>query len=76
MADRAERLVADMAVEDAVGMVAGTLAAIEMDCADAFPTCPRRGLICDCRLRAVRAVNVLRFPVADDPAPLGPETTA
>lgn len=41
--------------------VGRTLAAIEQDCSQTWPACPRPGLLCDCRLRAVRAINALRL---------------
>jgi len=45
---------------EAHAAVARTLAAIEEDCSQSWPHCLRNSLICDCRLRAVRAVNALR----------------
>jgi hypothetical protein len=40
--------------------IAATMAAIEPDCSKTWPACARGPLICDCRLRAVRAVNAMR----------------
>jgi hypothetical protein len=38
-----------------------TLAALEEDCSQTWPHCPRSSLLCDCRLRAVRVLNALRL---------------
>lgn len=36
------------------------VAALEEDCSVTWPVCPRRGLSCDCRLRAAFAVDAVR----------------
>lgn len=52
---------------DAVKAVAGrAVAAIEEDCSASWPRCPRGGLICDCRLRAVRVLNAARLYLGTD----------
>jgi hypothetical protein len=53
----------DLGSPQALAAVARTLAAIEEDCSQAWPRCPRSevSLICDCRLRAVRAINALKM---------------
>jgi hypothetical protein len=52
----AARSVGDDEAREAVGR---SLARIEEDCSRTWPRCPRFGPLCDCRLRAVRAVNAL-----------------
>jgi hypothetical protein len=54
-------LLSDLDTDAARAAVGGTLAAIEDDCSGSWPACPRGGLICDCRLRATRAVNALKL---------------
>jgi hypothetical protein len=42
--------------------VARSLSMLEVDCDKAWPVCPRTDqLICDCRLRATRAINALKL---------------
>lgn len=54
---------------DAVRAVAGlSMARLEEDCSVTWPRCPRGSLLCDCRLRAVRALNAVSLY-------LGRETT-
>ncbi len=45
--------------------VGRTMAAIEQDCSRSWPDCPRQSVLCDCRLRAVRAVNAVKRVIAD-----------
>lgn len=45
--------------DEAREIVGRTMAMIEEDCSQTWPECPRRSPLCDCRLRAVRAVNAL-----------------
>jgi hypothetical protein len=42
-------------------VVGATMAAIEEDCSKSWPHCPRLSPLCDCRLRATRAVNALKL---------------
>jgi hypothetical protein len=37
------------------------MAALEDDCSRTWPVCPRGSLLCDCRLRAVRALNAVKL---------------
>lgn len=48
----------------ALAHVGRSLAAIEQDCSLTWPDCPRDSLLCDCRLRAVRAVNAVKQVMA------------
>lgn len=55
---------------DRARAVAGkALAAIEEDCSQAWPRCPRESPLCDCRLRALRVLNALRIDSAGNPGP-------
>ena len=42
-------------------IVGNTMARLEDDCSHVWPQCPRMGPLCDCRLRAVNAVNALKL---------------
>lgn len=46
--------------DEARAAVGQSMAAIEPDCSETWPTCPRGSVLCDCRLRATRACNALR----------------
>lgn len=52
-----------MSTEDDVlyAIVGNTMARLETDCARVWPQCPRTSPLCDCRLRAVNAVNALKL---------------
>ena len=54
-------LLSDVDTDATRAAVGRTLAAIEDDCSGSWPACPRASLICDCRLRATRAVNALKM---------------
>lgn len=41
-------------------IVGNTMARLEEDCSKDWPQCPRTSPLCDCRLRAVNAVNALK----------------
>ena len=47
--------------DEARKAIGSSLARIEMDCSITWPNCPRGQLICDCRLRATRAVNAIKL---------------
>jgi hypothetical protein len=51
----------DLDSDEAQAAVGRSVAALEEDCSQAWPGCVRGGLVCDCRLRAVRAVNALKM---------------
>lgn len=44
----------------AIAAAGAALARLEEDCSGAWPGCPRDGLLCDCRLRAVHAARAVR----------------
>jgi len=54
-------LLSDLDTDAARAAAGRSLAAMEDDCSGSWPACPRGGLICDCRLRAVRALNAVRL---------------
>ncbi len=37
--------------------VGAALARLETDCSRTWPECPKASILCDCRLRAIHAVN-------------------
>lgn len=47
-------MVDDQCTRLAVGQA---MAALETDCAQSWPQCPRESVLCDCRLRAVHAIS-------------------
>jgi len=61
-------LFSDLETDEARMAIGRSLAAIEMDCSKSWPVCPRSDLICDCRLRAIRAVNALKLHIASSVA--------
>jgi hypothetical protein len=58
------RLMPELDSDEARAAVGRTMAALEGDCSQ---SCPRGGLICDCRLRAVRALNALKLYLGEQP---------
>lgn len=54
-------LLSDLDTDTARAAAGRAIAAIEEDCSASWPACPRGGLLCDCRLRAVRALNAVRL---------------
>lgn len=54
-------LLSDLDTDGARAAAGRSIAAMEEDCSASWPACPRGGLICDCRLRAVRALNAVRL---------------
>jgi hypothetical protein len=80
--DRSEKLSeeitdAKLAAAAELAAVAGrAVAAIEEDCSASWPRCPRGGLVCDCRLRAVRALNAARLYLRADQLAAAPARSA
>ena len=68
MTSRPGRLIlaSDLDTDMARAVAGRAIAAIEEDCSASWPQCPRGGLICDCRLRAVRALNAVRLHLGAD----------
>ncbi len=46
--------------DDARKALATAMALLEKDCSRSWPQCPRAGLACDCRLRAINGCNALQ----------------
>jgi hypothetical protein len=59
-------LASDLDTTETHRAAAHAIAMIEEDCSKSWPTCPRDGLICDCRLRATRAINSIKLHVEFD----------
>lgn len=47
-------------------LVGASMAEIEEDCSRSWPQCPLDSVLCDCRLRAVQAVAVMKRLLAQD----------
>lgn len=61
-------LLSDLDTDAARAAAGHAIAALEEDCSASWPTCPRGGLLCDCRLRAVRALNSVRLLLGNQAA--------
>lgn len=53
--------------DEARARVGASMAAIETDCSKTWPRCPRPYILCDCKLRAVRAINAIRIYLKETP---------
>jgi hypothetical protein len=51
----------DRSDDELYAIVGRAMAKLEMDCSKDWPQCPRMSVLCDCRLRAVNAVNALKL---------------
>jgi hypothetical protein len=61
-------LLSDLSTDAVRAVVKRSMARLEDDCSRTWPRCPRDSLLCDCQLRAVRALNAVSLY-------LGRETT-